>query len=188
MELKPVRVLRTREELEVIVALLEKYPLTEWEGEVDTFIKFGYKNLSEGAKSTFSVFRSLGMNTYMKDKSNEFRCQVSYEFLAIALDTTIRTQINRVKELIHSELLYVIKQGSNANIYDVMYRPSPDSTFEITLRRLILRRDCVDILYKIKDKTLLREHPEEHKKLSKMFRSPFCRELILARVPEFQPI
>ena len=188
MKVKQTRILRTPEELKTIISLLEKYPLTEWEGEVDTFIKFGYMNITDGAKSTFSVFRSLGMNAYMKNKNNEFRCQVSYEFLATALHTSIRTQIRRVKELIDAELLYVIKQGANANIYDVMYRPSPDSTFEITLRRLILRRECINLLHNIKDKSLLHEYPEEHKRLSKMFKSPFCKELILSRAAEFNTI
>ena len=57
--MKFVNILNSEEDLTRIQSLLKIYPLTEWEGETDTFIKFGYKMLTSGAKETYQILRSL---------------------------------------------------------------------------------------------------------------------------------
>lgn len=186
--MKIVNILKSDEDFTRIQSLLKEFPLTEWDGEVDTFLKFGYKTLSSGAKETYQVLRTLGMNSYKKDKKRGCVCQVSYNFLAISLDTTERTQQNRIVELLNAHLIFKVNKGVSSNVYSVVHHPLPDSTFENTLRKLILRRDCLNIIYEIKDKDKLNSYPEELLKLSKLYKSPFCKKLISSRIPHFEPI
>lgn len=175
--------------LENISTLLDQLYLTEWPGSVDTFLLLGYKKLSPGAKETYQILRNLAIANKNSGKSESYTCKVSYEFLAIALNTTCRTQINRIQSLIKNNIISKVTRAKSSNLYTVIVRPLPDYFFEITIRKLILRRECLNIYINLKDNSLGEEQKIVLKnRLEILFKSPFCREIILKAQSPFTEI
>lgn len=182
-----MQILKKKDELSKIKQLLDTLYLTEWPGSQDIFLLLGYKKLSLGAKETYQVLRNLAISTYKSSENRGYVCQVSYEFLATALSTSRITQIKRIKELAKYNLITPIKKYNSTNSYIVEPRPYPDKTFEETLQNLILRKECLGIIYTVKSFKDLKSYPEQWNQLSDMYNNPFCKDLILQRFSDFYP-
>lgn len=183
-----MRIHNTEEDFTRIKLLLNQYNLTEWPGSMDNFLLLGYKHLYPGAKETYQILRNLAINNFNSDNSKGYICQVSYDFLAVVLGTSKRTQISRIKSLEESSLIKAIKRYNSTNTYIVEPRPYPDSSFEETLKKILLRQECLKLIYEVKSVHNLKAYPDHWKKLSELYQTPFCKEVITDRFNEFKPI
>ena len=62
------------------------------------------------------------------------------------------------------------------------------TTIEETLNKIILRRECLNLIYEVKSINNLIAYPEQWKRLSELYNTPFCKEIITDRFNEFKPI
>lgn len=120
-----------------IIKLFELFPIVE-QSNKDLFLIFGYKNLSPGDKETYYLLKELAILNEKKYK--QYLCQVSLDYLANVLDTTIDCQSRRIKKLEESYLVNIIKTKNNSNIYVPIAKAYPDSTLVSTLIKLIRRK------------------------------------------------
>ncbi len=120
-----------------LIKLFELYPIVE-QSDKDLFVLFGYKNLSPGDKETYYLLKELA--TLNDKKYKRYQCQVSLDYLADVLDTTIDCQSRRIKKLKNSSLIKIIKPKNDSNIYIPIAKALPDSTLVSTIIRLIRRK------------------------------------------------
>lgn len=128
-------------------SILKLYPIAE-QSHRDVFIMFGYKHLTSGEKETYFILKDLAL---LNEKTKQgYFCQISLDYLAEVLDTTIDCQSRRIKKLKQSGLLVIRQRTSNSiapNTYIPIRWALPDSSLLSTLITLIRRKRIFTLNY-----------------------------------------
>jgi hypothetical protein len=127
--------------------ILKCYAIAE-QSHRDVFLMFGYKHLTPGEKETYFILKDLAL---LNEKTKQgYYCQISLDYLAEVLNTTIDCQSRRIKKLKQSGLLVIQKRTSNGtipNTYIPIRWALPDSSLLSTLIILIRRKRIFTLNY-----------------------------------------
>lgn len=167
--------LKTDSQLQKLSKLLNELPIIDI-GGANSFVKYGYKNLSLGDKETYYFLRE--MLDYNQSKYGTDEVDVSLDYIAKCLSTSTRTQIRRIDALEKVFLIKKVRRKYKNTKYNINKQPLPDSTFLSTIIILVRRKRILQLINKYKFEIVTDKRENLYRLISNLYTNPFYKDII----------